>query len=142
MKILYNTVFLADDDIDDLETLRDVLKGIDDNLQCFWSQDGEEALKILSDEIFQKPDLIFLDFNMPRLNGKQVLKQLKKNKNLRDIPVIMYSTFIGESDIDEMKKLGAVYVLTKATEFKKLVDSLMFILSHDWSIETSLQSSP
>jgi CheY-like chemotaxis protein len=139
--VLYNTVFLADDDIDDRETFLDALKRIDKNIQCFWSHNGEDALKILGADIFQKPELIFLDFNMPRLNGKQALKELKKNESLRNIPVVMYSTFIGKEDIEEMKQLGAVYFLIKATEFEKLVDSLKFILSQDWSTANSSASS-
>jgi CheY-like chemotaxis protein len=139
--IRYKTVFLADDDIDDRETFLDALKRLDDNIQCIWSHNGEDALKILSGDIFQKPSLIFLDLNMPRLNGKQVLKEIKKNETLRNIPVIMYSTFIGEEDIEEMKQLGAVYILIKATEFDKLVGSLSFILSHDWSIANSSEGS-
>jgi len=139
--ILYNTVFLADDDIDDRETFIDALKKVDDTVQCFWSHNGEDALKILCGDIFQRPELIFLDLNMPRVNGKQVLKELKKNTRLRNIPVIMYSTFIGREDAQEMKRLGAVYILIKATEFGKLVDSLKFILSHDWSIANSSEGS-
>ena len=123
-----------DDDDDDRETFVDALKTIDDSIHCICSDDAEEALKILTADIFQNPELIFLDMNMSRLNGKQILKELKNNKSLRDIPVIMYSTFIGEEDIDELKQLGAAYFLIKASEFTKLTNSLKFVLSQDWSI--------
>ena len=129
---LYKVVFLADDDADDREIFIEAIKEIDNTIQCFCAHDGEDALKTLSGDIFQRPDLIFLDMNMPRLNGKQVLAELKKKEGLRDIPVIMYSTFIGNADKEEMNQLGAVHFLTKATEFDKLVDSLKFILAREW----------
>ena len=127
----YRVVFLADDDIDDQKIFVDAIKEVDKDIQCFCSRDGEEALKALSDSL-PKPDLIFLDLNMPGLNGKQTLAEIKKREDLRDIPVIMYSTFFGQRDIQEIKALGAVYFLAKPTEFNKLVNSLNFVLTQEW----------
>jgi CheY-like chemotaxis protein len=63
---------------------------------------GEECLEILERE---KPDLILLDILMPKINGFHVLKEIKKHKDLRNIPVILL-TNLGEAEVDMNKELA------------------------------------
>ncbi len=128
---LYQTILLIDDDTEDQEFFLDALLEIDPLIQCSFANDGEEALKLLGDTVI-KPDLLFIDLNMPKLNGKQVLSELKKSGTLHDIPVVMYSTFFGPQDIDEIRALGAAHYMVKATRFDDLCDSLEHILSKHW----------
>jgi len=128
----YNAILLIDDDEEDQEIFIDALKEIDPLLLCSVANDGEEAMNLLTTEALFKPDLIFIDMNMPKLNGKQVLHALKSSSTLRDVPVIMYSTFFGANDIAEIKKLGASYHLIKATKFSELCASLRTLLSANW----------
>jgi CheY-like chemotaxis protein len=86
---------------------------------------------LLNDAVL-KPDLIFIDMNMPKLNGKQVLQALKSSGSLRDVPVVMYSTFFGPKDIEEINNLGAAHHMVKATRFDELCYSLRSILSTRW----------
>lgn len=130
--ILYHTILLIDDDEEDQEIFLDALKQIDPQLQCSFANDGEQAMSLLGGDALIKPDLMFIDMNMPKLNGKQVLFELKKSGNLFDIPVVMYSTFFGPKDIDEITNLGAVHYMVKATKFSDLCTSLTHILSTRW----------
>lgn len=130
--LLYNSVLLIDDDEEDQEIFEDALREVDPLLHCSVADDGEDALALLSDDALLKPDLIFIDMNMPKLNGKQVLQALKRSSTLRDVPVVMYSTFFGPQDIKEIKALGAAHHMLKATKFDDLCSSLKTILTTSW----------
>jgi CheY-like chemotaxis protein len=130
--LLYNAILLIDDDEEDQEIFIDALKDVDPLLHCSVADDGEAALALLHNHALVKPDLIFIDMNMPRLNGKQVLEALKYSGTLRDVPVVMYSTFFGPKDIQEIKALGAAHHMVKATRFEELCKSLKMVLSTHW----------
>ncbi|RMD58846.1 response regulator [Candidatus Parcubacteria bacterium] len=75
------------------------------------AQDGEEAILKIKKE---KPDLILLDLIMPDVNGFEVLKEIKQDKELSKIPVIILSNLGQDADIEKGKKLGAADYLIKA----------------------------
>lgn len=129
---LYNTILLVDDDDEDQEIFLDALNEVAPEIHCSFANDGEEALKMLDGDVIVKPDLMFIDLNMPKLNGKQVLMEVKKMPHLKDIPVIMYSTFFGPNDIEEITALGAAHHIVKATRFEELCSMLKDILSKSW----------
>ena len=129
---LYKTVFIADDDSEDREIFMEAVKSVDSSVRFMSANNGAVALQTLQNDILEKPDLIFLDLNMPIVNGRQLLGELKKIEELRKIPVIMYSTFFGESDLAEFNRLGASYCLVKPTEFDILISSLRNILTTKW----------
>lgn len=116
-------LFVVDDDEDDIHLFVEAVNEIDKSMGCFTAKNGEEALDKLNN-LETLPDLIFLDLNMPKLNGKECLALLKKSERLKDIPVIIYSTSSSEKDIEETKKLGAAYYLTKPDTFTDLCVNL------------------
>jgi CheY-like chemotaxis protein len=122
------TLLLIDDDQDDLEMLQMQLKKIDSALQIYTAIDGVDALETLQHKMILEPDLIFLDINMPIMDGKQFLKEIKKDSKLRHIPVIIYSTSKSQADIDETSKLGASSYLSKPNNHLELRNSLTGIL--------------
>ena len=124
--------FIADDDPDDQELFIKALKEIDDDCDCITAFNGEEALYKLVNEKGYPPDLIFLDLNMPKKNGKQCLKEIKLNKDIRDIPVIIYSTSAEKKEIEETTQLGAAYFMQKPNRFTELRKALVQILAHTW----------
>src|SRR5688572_15796856 len=120
---LFKKLFIIDDDVEDQEIFMEALKEVDPKIVCYSATSGDEAIKKLQEEMLFFPDLIFLDMNMPKLNGKQVLKELKDVRALSKIPVIMYSTSFAPRDIDEIRKLGAVHHLLKPSRFDDLCDA-------------------
>ena len=129
---LYRTVLLVDDDYEDQEIFIEALKEVDPSVYCFCASDGEEALKLLNEDPIFKPDLVFMDINMPRLNGKDVLQEIRKKDPKRSIPVIMYSTFFGPSDIEETRAYGAAHHMVKSNNFVDLCAGLRRILTKKW----------
>src|SRR5947207_183779 len=102
-----HTVLLIDDDIDDQEIFSYALGQADRSMQIEFADDGVFALqKLKTDENFT-PDYIFIDMNMPRMNGQQCLAEIKQIKRLKDVPVYMYSTSADPESVEENKKLGA-----------------------------------
>ena len=112
--------FLIDDDQDDQEIFSMALQKVDVPIVCVVASDCGEAIKKLSKDTSFNPDYIFLDLNMPRMNGKECLKEIKKHAHLKDIPVVMYSTSLKTSDIEETKKLGAIEFITKPSSIPTL----------------------
>jgi CheY-like chemotaxis protein len=129
---LHRRLFIIDDDVEDQEIFMEAVREVDGAIQCYSATSGEEALMQLEREVIVLPDLIFLDLNMPKLNGKQILKELKATRALRAIPVIMYSTSFAPRDIEEIKRLGAAFHLLKPSRFDDLCRSLKTILAKDW----------
>ena len=118
MVILY-----VDDDFDDIEIFCDAVRSVNPTATCFIARDGLEALTLL-EKMEQKPDYIFLDINMPVMNGKHCLMELKSRPDLCHIPVFMYSTSSNPIEKGECFKLGALKFLIKHYEYNKLVKEL------------------
>ncbi|HYG01460.1 MAG TPA: response regulator [Chryseosolibacter sp.] len=116
-------LFLVDDDPDDQDIFQEALKAIDESIVCYFAHDGREAINKLQDALFM-PDLLFLDLNMPVMNGKDCLKALKTHKDLRHIPVVIYSTASAEEEKTACIELGAKDFISKPPQFNALVQTL------------------
>jgi CheY-like chemotaxis protein len=119
----------VDDDSDDLELLADCVSSIDPSIQCLLFQKSPDAMAYLK-TAEELPDFIFLDINMPLMNGKQCLQEIRKNENLRHLPVIMYTTSNEEREIKECYKLGASDFLIKPSNVSELMSGLTSIFEN------------
>lgn len=119
-------ILVVDDDAEDLELFEEAMGEIDSSISCVEAYNGLEALKILNRDSLL-PDFIFLDINMPFMNGQKCLAEIKSNKVYKDIPVIMYSTTTDQMQIEACVKLGASF-LTKPNSYRELVSELRKIV--------------
>ena len=117
------TVLFVDDDIDDREFFIDALSYVDPGIKCILAKDCEHAIGLLERES-ALPDYIFLDINMPSMDGKGCLAKLKAHSKFRGIRVVMYSNASDQKQIEEYKAMGATYFLVKPATFTGLCDSL------------------
>jgi CheY-like chemotaxis protein len=115
-----------DDDAEDLDIFFRAVKTVNPLAKCLLARNAKEALHILKDTLM--PDYIFLDIRMPVMDGKSVLAELRKNKKLRSVPVIMYSTTINPREVGEYESLGANQFLNKFSDFQGLCDALRSFL--------------
>ncbi|WP_276372857.1 response regulator [Chryseolinea sp. H1M3-3] len=122
-------ILIIDDDEDDRELLTIAIHEVDPSIHCAMARNGEEALHGLKVMEFPKPHVIFLDLNMPRLNGDQFMNELRKDRELHDIPVVIYTTSKLKEDAEKMRALGASDFLTKPTSFNELCRSVKEILA-------------
>jgi CheY-like chemotaxis protein len=119
---------LADDDGDDRHLFAEALEAVDPSFVCYVVTNGIEVLDILSSEV--SPDLIFLDINMPRMNGWQCLKTIKETEAFKHIPVFMYSTSSHQRDMDIALDLGAHCFVTKPHSFNELKKILKVVVEN------------
>ena len=121
-------ILIADDDSEDLEIFHDAIAEIDGAIECISVRNGDEAIQLLSTTQVDLPDFIFLDVNMPRMNGKECLVEIKKIEALRSTPVVMYSSSSDQDERDAYLKMGAHEYLVKGWDFKELMRSLSSII--------------
>jgi CheY-like chemotaxis protein len=112
----------VEDDPEDQELFINALHSISPTVGCYAVGNGEEALFTLLEEAF-KPDYIFTDLNMPRMNGFEFLKALRGIEKFRSIPVIVFSSDYSEDQIQKAKKLGATAFYSK-TRFGMIAEVL------------------
>lgn len=120
-------VLHVDDDPDDSALFCEAVKEAAPSFKCLIANSAASAFEILSDRQ-RIPDFIFLDMNMPKMNGLECLKLIKNNHTLNHIKVIMYSTASNPIHMKEFKKLGAGF-LPKPDRYETLVKNLIEILS-------------
>lgn len=120
-------LLLIDDDADDQEIFLSALAFIDDSIRCKLAANGQEGLQQLNSAA-PLPDLIFLDLNMPVMNGIQFLQELKSNPRVRHIPVVIYSTASDQQTIRQAIETGAFQFFTKPEKFSELVSLLHSLL--------------
>ena len=117
---------LVDDDNDDSDLIFEVLKEIDNDVQYTYAMEGPEAFQML--ESGYKPSIVFLDINMPGMNGWQCLSKLKSSEHFKSIPVVMYSTSSYQHEIDKAFELGALAFFTKPNHYFLLKKNMKIIL--------------
>jgi len=120
-------IFYADDDPVDLVFFTRALKRIDSTITCITASDGVEALDKLFSQT-NKPDAIFIDLYMPRLDGIECVIAIKRNKDFKRIPIIIISNAINKKEVDQFNRLGVYYFLSKST-FEDLEASLRNIIN-------------
>ena len=132
------TILMADDDEDDRMLTQDALDESRVRNTLFCVQDGVELLEYLrrqgkySDpEKSPRPGLILLDLNMPRKDGREALKEIKADAELKNIPVVILTTSGQEEDKVKGYNLGAASYITKPVNFEGLVE-LMKALGKYW----------
>jgi len=123
------TILVADDDPDDRMLMRDALEEnrLANPLQ--FVKDGEELMDYLhrrgqyiDPNRSPLPGLILLDLNMPRKDGREALKEIDADPDLRRIPVVVLTTSAAEEDIERSYELGANSYITKPVTFSALVE--------------------
>lgn len=131
-------ILMADDDADDRMLTRDALEESRVLNDLRFVEDGEELMdylhrkgKYADAESSPKPGLILLDLNMPKKDGREALKEIKTDPNLRRIPVVIMTTSKAEEDIFRSYDFGASSFITKPVTFDRLVD-LMKAIGEYW----------
>lgn len=125
--------FLVDDDRDDQEIFQLALRDIDPTIRCEFAYDGEIALKRLSQKSGKLPDFIFIDINMPRMNGVELLRELKKIERLNSVPIYMLSTAIHPRISEQCLALGANGALQKAGDINEIKSMLSAIVEERYA---------
>ena len=118
-----HSIVIVDDDADDREIIRDAFVANDDAPDYHFIENGEVLMRFLEERSNgDLPSLIMLDLNMPGKDGREALKEIKSNKNLQHIPIIVFTTSSSPRDRQVVYALGANCFVTKPDTFNKLVE--------------------
>lgn len=129
-------VLLIDDDIDDGGLFREALEEVDASTHLDFFDDGKAALLALANGHVLLPEVIFLDINMPSINGWDCLHEIKKINSLANTPVIIYTTSSTSHEKVKANNLGAAGLITKPDDYNQLKDIIATVLAtpvHDLS---------
>lgn len=128
-----NPILLIEDDDVDVMTVERALKDLNIKNQLVSKSNGEDALEYLEDKNNKKPCLIFLDLNMPKMNGIEFLKIVKVDESLKKIPVIVLTTSNQQHDIVESFKHSVAGYIIKSVDYGKFTETIRTIDMY-WSL--------
>lgn len=120
-------VLLVEDDTIDAMTVRRAFRDLNVTNPLVHVTNGEEALDHLHDERSDKPCLILLDLNMPKMNGIEFLAVAKADRALKRIPVIVLTTSSEERDVVESFRLSVAGYIIKPVDYRSFVDAIRTI---------------
>jgi len=133
----YINICLADDDQDDRLFFTDAFDELKIKTKVSTFNDGVELMNYLNDADSVLPNVLFLDLNMPKKNGLECLLEIKKNENLNDIAIAIYSTSSSEEHIEETFINGANIYIKKPSDFETLKKILAEVVTINWQYHTS-----
>ncbi|HYI48429.1 MAG TPA: response regulator [Allosphingosinicella sp.] len=124
-------VLLVEDNLGDVRLTQEAFRNVAPSLRLHVASDGVEALAFLMQEGVHadapRPDLILLDLNLPKMEGREVLARIKANDNLKSIPTLILTTSDAVADVAESYRLQANCYLSKPVQldaFESLVKSI------------------
>jgi CheY-like chemotaxis protein len=136
-------ILIVDDDEDDILLTQKALKQAKLLNELYCVRDGEEVLDFLLHKgaytdvsKAPRPGVILLDLNMPKKDGREALKEIKANPDLRDIPIVVFTTSKAEEDIYRSYKLGVNSFITKPVTFERLIEVMQMLGKYWFEIVT------
>ena len=132
------TIMIIDDDADDRSMFAEALMEIDESIHLIPMINCEEAIDYFNIKSAATPDFIFLEINMPTMNGWQCLDHIRDMAKMQHIPVVIYTTSQAEENFEKIKNMEATYFLSKPSKFKELVQALVLVMDSEWEKLDSL----
>jgi DNA-binding response OmpR family regulator len=117
------TVYLVDDDSEEAELFQDAMSQIDIAIKVFWYDNVMDAMDALMGEK-KMPEFLFLDLNLPKVSGKDMLRLLRQNEITSVLPIVIYSTSISKMDIEDITPYNVSRFLQKPEDFNSLCREL------------------
>jgi CheY-like chemotaxis protein len=127
LKVINKPILLVEDDHVDVMTIRRALKEIEVANSLVTVENGEMALSYLRDASSERPCIIFLDLNMPIMNGLEFLQEAKADLTLKAIPVIVLTTSEEQQDKVSSFNLGVAGYMAKPVDYRRFVEMMRSI---------------
>ena len=122
-------ILLVDDDVEDQSIFCDAIALVDAGQQVHAEKNGLSALKYLSSLPQQQlPCVILADLNMPKISGTELLMQVKKNEQFKNIPFVIYTTSVNELEKASCLRMGAHAYITKPLSYKQSIEVAQMII--------------
>ena len=128
------SIILIEDDSTDELLMRKALELIDKKINLHALHDGDDALAFLRQKgvssTFPRPDIILLDLNIPKRDGRLLLKELKRDRQLQDIPVVVMTNSLSKKEMINIYRYGASGYICKPFDFNKLKSNLEHLIEY------------
>jgi CheY-like chemotaxis protein len=134
-------IVLTDDDIDDQFFFQMALRQSGEEAELHIYDDGIQLLEALVNEAGPLPDVIFMDYNMPRKNAVQCVEELRRHSHLQNIPVIVLTTAISPAEMRNVYQKGATACIRKPHELSGLVKLIKDVFTCELNIHNQLYYS-
>ncbi len=121
-------ILLIEDDADDIELLEEALADNDIRYELEIIMQGDKVMPHMSNSS-NFPDIIILDFNIPKLHGREILQLIKSSETFNKIPLIVLTTSAAKEDMDFALKMGAAHFITKPTSIADFNTTVQTIVS-------------
>jgi CheY-like chemotaxis protein len=129
-------IILADDDEDDCRFFKEAFEEVKVKTKITILHDGVELMDYLNNPESILPHVVFLDLNMPRKGGLECLREIRANRNLKDLSIAIYSTSASENDIEETFIQGANIYIRKPDDYNTLKKVLSDVVMINWQYHT------
>ena len=126
-------IVCVDDDPDDREIFRDIIREIDSKIELHIACECEDAIHMVSNAELL-PDFIFLDMNMPKIDGFECLRILKSIDRIKSVPVIICTTASTKEQRRKAIELGAHDLILKESSYGKMKDALCRVFRKDYQL--------
>ncbi|HTE23518.1 response regulator [Flavitalea sp.] len=136
--IMCKHFFLIDDDEDELEIFMEALSKLQVPCKCTYAQSAEQALEILN---YLKPDVVFVDINMPRINGLECVKKIRAKDGHAKTHIVMYSNGLNDINLEEAHRWGATSCIKKTNSIADLVAAMHHVLESNVHVPSLNQRS-
>lgn len=126
------TILYIDDDLDDLMIFGESIRNLYPGVTVLKAQSGEEGINLLrslEQESKPYPSLIVLDMNMPKMDGRQTLLQIRSKAKWEDIPIVIFTTSSNIADVQFCKNFG-IECITKPMSYTNLNQTIQHLVSH------------
>lgn len=133
-------ILLADDDADDRQFFSEAIHELKMQHSLKLFNDGRQLMNYLEDpanEDMDIPHILFLDLNMPYMNGMDCLREIRKNPKFNNLSIAIYSTSSSEKDIEETFIGGANIYIRKPNDFTTLKKVIKDVVSMNWQFHSS-----
>lgn len=124
------TVYLVDDDEDDRLFFEEALSEISQSTEIFSFSNGVDLMANLFGKMERLPDILFIDLNMPLMNGEECIEDIRSEGRFDEIPIIVYSTVCDDVQLQNLIDIGANHYLQKPNTFTELKRKLYGALSN------------
>ena len=121
-------ILLVEDDSDDVELLRDSFHSNNLSVDLRVFSEGDKVAAFLREPDFT-PDIFIIDFNLPKVHGREILKMLKMHPTFGTVPIVVFSTSAAKEDIEFSKEYGAAHFITKPASVDGFNRAIQVILS-------------
>lgn len=113
-------IYLADDDHEDSLFFQEALNEINPQINIEFFDNGVTLMDALLNSQKTLPDAIYLDLNMPLMNGEECVDDIRSESQFAEIPIIIFSTYIDSAIVDKLREKGANWYLIKPNSFRDL----------------------